>query len=141
VKVALTYTGTRVFDYDGEYARWIREAVRDAQRGEAPSDLYDITDTHRSDSDPEEHLAVTDDDGTVLWSGWLGTDLAAPGTARDQLAALWEQAADARQAETARLMAEGKTVGAAVPSVEAAMLRECARQLRALTWEGQGFHE
>jgi predicted transcriptional regulator len=60
----------------------IRAALAaDDKDGNVRSAIYDTTDTER-DTDTDEYITITEDDGTVLWSGWLSghlKDKAAPG--------------------------------------------------------------
>jgi hypothetical protein len=67
----------------------IRAALAsDDKDGNVRSAIFDTTDGER-DTDSDQYITVTEDDGTVLWSGWLSghlKDKSAPDAHRDALA-------------------------------------------------------
>lgn len=46
--------------------------------------ILDCTDSERSDISHDEYAVVTDDDGTVIWAGWLHGDPSVPPPAEAQ---------------------------------------------------------
>lgn len=56
----------------------IRSEIRLAVAGEVASEIIDCTDTERSNISHDEYAVVTEDDGTVIWQGWLTGDKDAP---------------------------------------------------------------
>jgi len=78
VKIKVIELGDTEFAADDEFTEPdIRAALAlkdPASRDEAVrSAIYDNTDGVR-DTSPEEHITITEDDGTLLWSGWLTGD-------------------------------------------------------------------
>lgn len=72
IKGRLIQRGEHLLEYDGEDADAIREALRDGcAKGAVPDGLYDVTDTDRSNVDPDEWLELSED-GKLLFAGWLG---------------------------------------------------------------------
>lgn len=65
--------------------------------GAVRSAIYDTTDTER-DTDPDEYITITEDDGTVLWSGWLTGDKGKPApdarAGRDEARAMLREVRD-----------------------------------------------
>ena len=72
MKVRIIKQGDQVFTYDGEDENSLRQALLHDATGIPGGDVYDITDLDRSDMDADEYLIATEDDGTPVWSGWLG---------------------------------------------------------------------
>lgn len=72
MKVRVIKQADETFAYGGQDADAIREAVASRTQPGGVPDLYDITDMYRSDMDADEYLIATEDDGTPVWSGWLG---------------------------------------------------------------------
>ena len=125
MKVRVIKQGDETFAYGGQDADAIREAVASRPQPGGVPDLYDITDMDRSDMDAGEYLIATEDDGTPVWSGWLGGVTGPPPVDRDALAeiiAQWE-----RWAVSAHSNFEN---GDALAGEEARVLRGCAEQLR-----------
>ena len=69
IEVHLIQHGEHKFTIHEDDATFIRGQLKPGYP--APPELYDATDTDRSDLDPEEYLTLAED-GTVLWQGWLG---------------------------------------------------------------------
>lgn len=134
MKIRITKQADEEFTYDGEDEASIRQALLHAADGTGvPGIVYDITDMDRSDMDADEYLAATEDDGTPLWSGWLGGVTAPPPVDRaalEQLAATWDglhAALDARSREAETL--DDKPHWARLRG-RVAQLAYCAGQLR-----------
>lgn len=72
VKVRVIKQGDETFTYTGEDEFAIRQALLHGAGAGGFSIVYDITDIDRSDMDAGEYLIATEDDGTPVWSGWLG---------------------------------------------------------------------
>jgi hypothetical protein len=71
---------------------WTEPDIRAALAADDKDDnvrsaIYDTTDGER-DTDSDQYITITEDDGTVLWSGWLtgAKDKPAPDVHRDALA-------------------------------------------------------
>jgi len=119
MKIRVIKVADQVFTYDGQDEATLRQALLH-ERG-VPAIVYDITDLDRSDMDGDEYLTVTEDDGTPVWSGWLGGVTGPPPLDRDALAALaadWTEELD-----------EGTVTQA--EHVEQLARNACARQLLA----------
>lgn len=91
MKIHVTSQGKTVIDADLVYQEpAVRTVINDMAAGSATgydvaSTIMDYTDTDKSNISHDEHAVVTEDDGTVLWSGWLtGNPDAAPPDARWQ---------------------------------------------------------
>lgn len=130
MKVRVIKQADETFAYGGQDADAIREAVASRPQPGGVPDLYDVTDMDRSDMDADEYLAATEDDGTPVWSGWLGGVTGPPPLDRDALAALaakWKAEAD-----DADPGMEPGADGAAHYDKRKAVVRQkrvCARQL------------
>lgn len=72
MKIRVIKQGDETFTYDGEDEASLRQALLHGGTGIPGAIVYDITDLDRSDMDADEYLIVTEDDGTPVWSGWLG---------------------------------------------------------------------
>jgi hypothetical protein len=90
VKINVTSTGKTTIDADATWQEpQIRAALRqlaneDAADDYVASEIIELTDSERSDISHDEYATVTEDDGTVLWAGWLdGRDEPAPEPAAD----------------------------------------------------------
>jgi len=88
MKVRIIKQGDKTFAYDGEDESSLRQALLHDATAIPGGDVYDITDLDRSDMDADEYLIATEDDGTPVWSGWLGGVTGAPPVDRDALAKL-----------------------------------------------------
>jgi hypothetical protein len=72
VKIKVFDCGGTEFTADTEYQEQvIREAIEDGCN-DVSSVIVDYTDTERSDMDHDQYVTVAEDDGTVMWCGWLG---------------------------------------------------------------------
>lgn len=103
MKINIHSRGETEFALDGEYQEpAIREAIEDGCNDVA-SAIIDNTDNERSDISHDEYAVVSEDDGTVVWSGWLDGDqeTPAPDAAERALAAAEEALREiARQIDT-----------------------------------------
>jgi hypothetical protein len=72
MKIKVITSGTTQFDADAEYTEpAIRQALAAEDRDSAVrSAVMDTTDPE-CDTDDEQHITITEDDGTVLWAAWL----------------------------------------------------------------------
>lgn len=128
MKVRVIQQGDQTFTYDGQDEASIRQAL--LHEPGVPGIVYDITDLDRSDMDADEYMIATEDDGTPVWSGWLGGVTAPPPLDRDALNALaakWE--AEAVDADPGM---EPDAGGAAHYEKRKAVVRQkriCVRQL------------
>ncbi len=84
MKIEVISRGTAIIDADPDYQQPpIRSALLQVANEEAAPDfvasaIIDCTDSDR-DISHDEYATVTEDDGTVLWAGWLdGSDRPAP---------------------------------------------------------------
>jgi hypothetical protein len=99
MKMLVIVQGRARFGLDAEFAEpAIREAIEDGCNDVA-SQVIDYTDSERSDIDRDEYVTVTEDDGAVLWQGWLDSSKRddPPPVDRDalgQLAVKWKAEAD-----------------------------------------------
>jgi hypothetical protein len=125
MKVRIIKQGDKAFAYDGEDEASLRQALLHDATGIPGGDVYDITDLDRFDMDADEYLIATEDDGTPVWSGWLGGVTGPPPVDRDALAGIvaeWERCAE---------NAHGNHVnGDVLAGEEARVLRGCAAHLR-----------
>ena len=93
MKIKVFEIGDTLFDADDEYQEpGIREAI---DGNGSPADvIVDCTDTERSNISGEEYAVVHEDNGTLLWHGWLTgyRERPAPPQALEYLAGLGEEA-------------------------------------------------
>ena len=107
--------GDKEFPLDAEYAGpAIREAIEDGCNDVA-SQVVDWTDTERSGMDPGEFVIVSEDDGTRMWSGWLG------GSRKGEPHWLDPFISDMATASSGQVMLGG---GAAIATIATAVLRK-----------------
>lgn len=112
MKIHVISTGTTEFTADPDHAEpALRESL--AWGGSIGPVIMDCTDGER-DTSNDEWVTVTEDDGTPLWSGWLGGVTAPPPADRAAL----EQLA-AAQARITELEAQIADSGAEHPSCDA----------------------
>jgi hypothetical protein len=89
VKIQVFEIGSTLIDADAEYQEPdIRQDIRTG--ADVAGTIIDLTDTERSDISGEEYAIVHEDDGAVLWQGWITGDPAAatPPQALDYLTGL-----------------------------------------------------
>lgn len=89
MKIQVIEIGTTLIDADPEYQEPVVRAALEAG-GDVADTIIDYTDSERSNISGDEYAIVHEDDGTVLWQGWLTGDQAAetPVQALDYLASL-----------------------------------------------------
>ena len=70
MKIRVVSEGKAEFAADSEYAEAaIRAAVSGGDAAHIRSEI--MYHAEGRDTDPDDHVTVTEDDGTVLWAGWL----------------------------------------------------------------------
>jgi hypothetical protein len=90
MKIKVIEIGSALFDADPEYQEAAVRAALEAG-GDVADTLIDYTDCERSNISGDEYAIVHEDNGAVLWQGWLtgGRDEApCPPQALDYLAGL-----------------------------------------------------
>jgi len=89
LKIKVIEIGGTLFDADEEYQEPAIRAALEAG-GDTASVITDYTDTDRSDISTDDYAVVHEDDGTLLWHGWLtgGRERPAPPQALEYLAGL-----------------------------------------------------
>jgi hypothetical protein len=86
VKIKVFKVGEGRIDADEEYQEPAIRAALDAG-GDTAGVITDYTDTDRSDISTDDYAVVFEDDGTLLWHGWLtgGRERPAPPQAQPWL--------------------------------------------------------
>lgn len=89
MKIKVIEIGSTLVDADPEYQEPVVRAALDAG-GDVADAIIDYTDSERSNISGDEYAIVHEDDGTVLWQGWLtgADDEACPPQAVEYLASL-----------------------------------------------------
>lgn len=90
MKIKVIEVGSTLIDADTEYQEPVVRAALEAG-GDVADTIIDYTDCERSNISGDEYVIVHEDDGTVLWQGWLtgqGDDVPCPPQAADYLRAL-----------------------------------------------------
>lgn len=91
MKIKVFEIGTTLIDADPEYQEMaVREALLGGVEGDVADTIIDYTDAERSNISGDEYAIVHEDDGTVLWQGWLTgvVDVTCPPQAAEYLAGL-----------------------------------------------------
>ena len=93
MKVQVFEIGSTLIDADPEYQEPAVRAALDAG-GDVADAIIDYTDSERSDISGDQYAIVHEDDGTVLWQGWLtgDPDAVLPVQATEYLASLVRRA-------------------------------------------------
>ena len=97
MKIKVFEVGETLIDADPDYTeRAVRAALSD---GDVADAIVDYTDTERSNISCDEYAAVFEDNGALVWHGWLtglGADVPPPAQARHWLTGM--SAGDRREA-------------------------------------------
>jgi hypothetical protein len=86
VKIMVFEVGSTLIDADGEHQESAIRAALDAG-GDVADIITEYTDTERSDISTDDYAIACEDDGVLLWHGWLtgGRERPAPPQAQPWL--------------------------------------------------------